>query len=249
MLINISVMGCATLSKEECLRGEWRVIGYKDGVKGYNMEERLEKHEKACKDYGVKPEIARYQAGRQAGLSYYCAASQEAAKSSEQESKTDPGDWLAIGFNNGKRGDSLNQMYSYINNCKSYNIQLDTEKYQQGWHQGIVQYCTPGNGFEIGQAGKDYNDVCPSNLAGAFLDQYIAGLDSKLSLIEDDIDSNNSAAEETINQLEETTDKETRKSLRSTLSSYRTKYNDLKKEYRRINNLYNQAQRMRMQFK
>ena len=70
MLINISVMGCATLSKEECLKGEWRVIGYKDGVKGYQME-RLEEHEEACKEYGIKPEITYYQAG----LSYYGAAS------------------------------------------------------------------------------------------------------------------------------------------------------------------------------
>ena len=77
----------------------------------------------------------------------------------------------------------------------------------------------------MGQAGEDYDDICPSHLAGAFLDQYIAGLDSKLSLIEDDIDSNTAAAEDTINQLEETTDKETRKSLRSTVSSYRTQVN------------------------
>jgi hypothetical protein len=241
-------IGCATLSKEECLKGEWRVVGYKDGVKGYEME-RLEKHEKACKDYGVKPEVARYQEGRQAGLSYYCTSSQKVAKSSEEESKTDQGDWLAIGFNNGKRGDSLNRMQEYVQNCNQYDIQVDTVTYQMGWHNGIIQYCTPENGFEVGQAGKNYDDACPTHLAGAFLDQYIAGLNSKLSSIENSMNSTHSSIENAINELEGTADKEKRKSLRSTLSSYQSEYSNFMQEHRNITNLYNKAQRMRMQIK
>ncbi|NJO15899.1 MAG: DUF2799 domain-containing protein [Thioploca sp.] len=240
--------GCATLSKEECLKGEWRVIGYKDGVKGYDME-RLEKHEKACKDYSVKPDVTHYQAGRQAGLTYYCASSQGAAKLSEAESKTDQGDWLAIGFNNGKRGDRLGHMQDYIQDCKQYNIQLDSENYQLGWYKGIVQYCTPENGFEVGQSGEDYDGVCPPHLASAFLDQYLAGLDSKLSSIENDIDSMHLSIKDTINQLEETTDKEKRKSLRSTLDSHQSDYNKLIQKHRKIIRLYNRTQRMLMQLK
>jgi hypothetical protein len=242
------LISCATLSKEECLKGEWRVIGYKDGVKGYEME-RLEKHEKACKDFGVKPEVTRYQEGRQAGLSYHCTSSQPAAKLSEEESKTDQGDWIAIGFNNGKRGDPLNDMQNYIHNCSQYNIQLDTVNYQLGWHNGIVQYCTPENGFKVGRAGKDYNNACPDHLAADFLDQYIVGLNSYLSFIENSMDSNRFSIENTINELERTTDKEKRKSLRGTLSSYQSEYSSLMQQHRTIANLYNKAQRMRMRIK
>lgn len=35
--------GCATLSKEECMVGDWQTIGYNDGVAGYHSE-RLTSH-------------------------------------------------------------------------------------------------------------------------------------------------------------------------------------------------------------
>lgn len=243
--ISYFLVSCATLSKEECLKGEWRIVGYKDGVKGYDMK-RLERHKKACKDYGIKPEITPYQEGRKAGLTYYCTDSQKVAKSSEAESKMDQGDWLAIGFNRGKRGDPPSYMQNYVQNCSKYDIQIDTETYQTGWRKGIIQYCTPENGYEVGKAGKDYHDACPAHLAGAFLDQYIAGISSKLSSIENSMDHESSSIEYIINQLEATTDKEARKSLRSNLSSTRSNYNRLIRQHRDIANLYNKAQRMRM---
>lgn len=30
--------GCATLSKQECLIGDWQAIGYNDGVAGYHSD-------------------------------------------------------------------------------------------------------------------------------------------------------------------------------------------------------------------
>jgi hypothetical protein len=241
-------IGCATLSKEECLKGEWRAIGYQDGVKGYDMQ-RLEKHEKACSDYGVKPEIARYQEGRKVGLAYYCTSSQKAAKSSEEERKNDQGDWLAIGFYNGKQGEPLSKLKYYVENCSQHDIQVDMDIYQTGWHDGITQYCTSENGYKVGSAGKNYDNACPEHLAGAFLDQYIAGLSSRLSSIENNMDFKLSSANRLANQLEMTDDKEARKSLRNQLQSERTGYSRAMQEHRDITNLYNKAQRLRIRVK
>ena len=43
----ILLSSCATLSKQECLVGDWQAIGYNDGVAGYQSE-RLASHAKAC---------------------------------------------------------------------------------------------------------------------------------------------------------------------------------------------------------
>jgi hypothetical protein len=193
-LINVSVMGCATLSKEECLQGDWRGIGYRDAINGYGLT-WLEQHQKACADYDVTP---------------------------------------------------------------------DLNAYRTGHDEGLVIYCTPENGFKVGQAGRYYQDgICPAHLANAFLDQYLigvnsssgifydqhlAGLYSKLSLIENNIGSNLSSIENTINELERTTDKEKMKLLHSRLSTYRLSYNKLIQEHQNITNLYHQTQQEKKQY-
>jgi hypothetical protein len=63
--------GCATMSKDECLSGNWYDSGYRDGVAGYAAT-RFADHQKACAEYGVSPEPNAYFQGRDAGLQIYC---------------------------------------------------------------------------------------------------------------------------------------------------------------------------------
>jgi hypothetical protein len=63
--------GCATMNKDECLTVDWRTVGYEDGAAGY-AGDRIGQHRKACAKYGVTPNLAEYQAGRDAGLREYC---------------------------------------------------------------------------------------------------------------------------------------------------------------------------------
>lgn len=67
----ISCGGCATLSKQECLQGDWYAIGYEDGRDGYAYT-RLLNHKKACLDYRVSPDEKEYRRGRDDGLVVYC---------------------------------------------------------------------------------------------------------------------------------------------------------------------------------
>lgn len=63
--------GCSTLSKDECLRGDWQQYGYYDGTQGYPAS-RLQDHREACAEHRVVPDPVAYAYGREAGLLEYC---------------------------------------------------------------------------------------------------------------------------------------------------------------------------------
>lgn len=68
---SMMLYGCATLSKQECITGNWEAIGFSDGAAGYSAE-RLHSHNKACAKAGVSPDYRAWERGRQAGLKQYC---------------------------------------------------------------------------------------------------------------------------------------------------------------------------------
>lgn len=67
------LIGCssATLSREDCLRGDWNAIGIQDGTMGKTLGE-LNLHKEACAEYGVTPDSKPYADGRDKGLQEYC---------------------------------------------------------------------------------------------------------------------------------------------------------------------------------
>jgi hypothetical protein len=64
---------CASLSKSECVTGDWRTIGFEDGLAGRKMS-RIGAHRKACADHGVNPDLDLYRVGREDGLRQYCTS-------------------------------------------------------------------------------------------------------------------------------------------------------------------------------
>jgi len=66
-----ALAGCATMSQEACLQGDWAGVGFKDGQAG-RPQSRLDEHAKACAKAGVVPEAAPYFAARDQGLKLYC---------------------------------------------------------------------------------------------------------------------------------------------------------------------------------
>lgn len=71
----LALPGCATLSQDQCLSGDWREIGYQDGAHG-RPHAQLAKHRQACGEYGVRPNVAAWEAGRRRGLRSYCTPHQ-----------------------------------------------------------------------------------------------------------------------------------------------------------------------------
>jgi len=71
ILLLCTLSGCATLSKNECLTGDWLTIGYEDGAEG-KPRERIGAHQEACAEYGIAPDFTTYQQGYDNGLLLFC---------------------------------------------------------------------------------------------------------------------------------------------------------------------------------
>ncbi len=73
VLMPMTLIACsnASLSREDCVRGDWFALGVQDGGNGKTLGE-LNLHKQACVEYGIVPDSKQYIAGRDKGLSEYC---------------------------------------------------------------------------------------------------------------------------------------------------------------------------------
>lgn len=73
MLAAVTLAGCASIGKDECLAMDWRTVGYEDGATGQGVQS-LAHRRKACAKHGVVPDLDAYRLGRDEGLREYCRA-------------------------------------------------------------------------------------------------------------------------------------------------------------------------------
>jgi len=71
LLLLVVLSACASLTKQQCLEGNWQQIGISDGISGYTPD-RLVDHAKSCSDVGITPDAKAWERGRQKGLKTYC---------------------------------------------------------------------------------------------------------------------------------------------------------------------------------
>lgn len=72
LLFTLILSGCQTLSKEECVAADWRVIGEQDGAAGHPPQQRFGDHAKSCEKAGVVPNQSLWNEGYQVGLKRFC---------------------------------------------------------------------------------------------------------------------------------------------------------------------------------
>lgn len=84
-------------------------------------------------------------------------------------------DWRTIGFEDGARGLSAEEIAQHRRDCAEYGVTPDLKAYLAGREQGLAQYCKPDNGFRIGESGRAYDGVCPQALESNFLSGYQTG--------------------------------------------------------------------------
>ncbi|MFS2176709.1 gas vesicle protein [Rhizobium pisi] len=70
--ISLFLTSCYTISKKECLAGDWKGIGFTDGFNGYQPQARFEGHIKSCKRVKVVPNLTLWNQGYKKGLLRYC---------------------------------------------------------------------------------------------------------------------------------------------------------------------------------
>ncbi len=84
-------------------------------------------------------------------------------------------DWTAVGYEDGARGYTTERFSKHRQACAKHGITADFAAYQAGRDEGLVEYCQPGRGFDVGANGGRYYGVCHVNLEHGFLDAYNAG--------------------------------------------------------------------------
>ncbi|WP_417773971.1 DUF2799 domain-containing protein [Stappia sp.] len=67
----LALAGCETVSKEQCVAGDWSELGKADGAQGH-LTKRFEDVVKDCGRYGITPDADAYMAGWHQGVRLYC---------------------------------------------------------------------------------------------------------------------------------------------------------------------------------
>lgn len=84
-------------------------------------------------------------------------------------------DWRAIGYEDGSNGYSTDRFGGRRKACAKHGVTADFQAYQSGRREGLVEFCQPSRGFNLGQSGRHYNGVCDTALEEEFLDAYRVG--------------------------------------------------------------------------
>ena len=84
-------------------------------------------------------------------------------------------DWVAIGYEDGSRGYTTDKFGSRRKACAKHGVTADFKAYQEGREEGLVEFCQPSRGYNLGVSGGSYYGVCDVAMEGDFLDAYRVG--------------------------------------------------------------------------
>ncbi len=84
-------------------------------------------------------------------------------------------DWQIIGLEDGSAGRPVSYISRHRKSCAEHGVKPKLSQYQIGHAEGAVLFCKPRKGFELGNAGRKHNDICPAALRSAFLAAYDDG--------------------------------------------------------------------------
>ncbi|MGE0527300.1 MAG: DUF2799 domain-containing protein [Bdellovibrionales bacterium] len=99
-------------------------------------------------------------------------------------------DWYELGRRDGAQGASMDRMAALKQECGgSFSSDWETV-YVNGRNAGLVDYCAPENGYELGRSGIAYLYVCPSTIEPTFLNSYRRGQEARqLELKQKELDA------------------------------------------------------------
>lgn len=85
-------------------------------------------------------------------------------------------DWRQIGYADGANGAPGSRIQEHASACAKIDAKPDMEAYLAGRMEGLVSYCQPENGFDVGRRGAPDNaGDCPPHVRAAFLQNYRQG--------------------------------------------------------------------------
>jgi hypothetical protein len=127
------------------------------------------------------------------------------------ESQCKANDWYTVGYSDGSRGFDQSRLLQHDDACMAHGVTPDRAQYSAGWHDGIDHYCTPENGFDLGQSGDTYRRICPTNLEEPFHAAYTNGhtlyvASSDVAEVENAIDQRTARIDELQNEMRQSVD-------------------------------------------
>lgn len=84
-------------------------------------------------------------------------------------------DWWAMGYEDGSRGMPSDYFGNHRKACAKHGITADFSAYKAGRDEGLVEFCQPSRGYNLGASGGRYHGVCDVALEEEFLDAYQVG--------------------------------------------------------------------------
>jgi len=100
-------------------------------------------------------------------------------------------DWVAVGYEDGSRGLTTDKFGSRRKACAKHGMTADFQAYQQGRAEGLVEFCQPSRGYNLGVSGGTYHGVCDVAMEEEFLDAYRVG--NQLHSLRSNVSGANSA--------------------------------------------------------
>jgi hypothetical protein len=69
-------------------------------------------------------------------------------------------DWLEQGRRDGRAGESPYRIDAHAKACGKLGITPDAQRWQAGWREGVVAYCTPQVAWALGARNGSYEGAC-----------------------------------------------------------------------------------------
>jgi hypothetical protein len=88
-------------------------------------------------------------------------------------------DWYDYGVNDGVLGVPVSDRVDMFEDCTELGQPADVASYEAGRTEGLKEYCTVENGYEVGYSGRRYEEVCPPELEADFLQGLAQGRDER----------------------------------------------------------------------
>ena len=166
------------------------------------------------------------------------------------------GDWSGQGYADGQSGLTMSRLDEHAEACAKHGVTPDAAAYAAGRRQGLLQYCTPHRGFEVGRTGSGYAGVCPSELEADFMygyrdGQVVHAAEEALASARSRVDSLGSRLEELDEKIvakqaearaEGLTD-EQREQIRNRIQEIRRERAETEREWRRAQDEIDEAER------
>lgn len=139
-------------------------------------------------------------------------------------------DWSRVGVADGARGESDRRIADYAQDCGKAGIVPNAKAYRRGWDSGIVQFCTPANGWRAGVQGHSGKAaVCQGQAGFSSFSHYLeAGL--QVYRINEHIQRNSQETARLQKRLDESKSDDEKKNLREELRRIDREQNRLRNQ-------------------